>query len=423
MSTQIPAAQPFVPVITGGDLGAYTLAREFHEAYGVISAIVPTAPNLIVGGSKITQLFPAGQMFEAAHVLEHLGQVASQLRATTDRPLLLIAGYDHLVQIVVDHAPKLETMGYRFPHLSRQQLDKAAMKEQFYAVCEDLGIRYPRTATIDCGQGSTAVAPFVASLTDPDWQYPLILKAGDGGAWANTRFAGRRKVHYLADAHALTAILTQAIDAGYDQHLIVQQFIPGPDSNLRILSHFRDYTGTTVLTGLAEVIVEDHAAGLEGNSRAVVVAPDTTLEAQGRKLMDAMNWHGFGMFDIKVHEETGEPYFLEMNPRLGRHHYYLTVAGANPAPYLYREFISQEAQPAPLAIRGPAASLTIPLKLAHQYASDEQLAQLDAAKQAKRIGRPLDYGKDRGLKRQLYQRYRLTKAAEEVRHIPGTMNA
>src|SRR5699024_988207 len=72
MSPQIPASQPFVPVITGGDLGAYTLAREFHEAYGVISAVVPTADNLVVGGSKITQVFPAGPMFEASSVLEHL---------------------------------------------------------------------------------------------------------------------------------------------------------------------------------------------------------------------------------------------------------------------------------------------------------------------------------------------------------------
>ena len=170
-------------------------------------------------------------------------------------------------------------------------------------------------------------------------------------------------------------------------------------------------------------VVEDHAPGLEGNARALIAASDHTVEAQGAQLMDALSWHGFGMFDIKVHEDTGEAYFLEMNPRLGRHHYYLTVAGANPAAYLHREFVEKSAHPAPFTTQSPAVSTTIPLKLVHQYASAEQQQLLDEAKRARRIGWPLQYSKDRNLKRDLYQRYRLTKAADEVRHTPGTMNA
>src|SRR5699024_1243375 len=108
MSSQIPASQSFVPVITGGDLGAYTLAREFHEAYGVVSAIVPTAENLIVGGSKITQLYPAGTMFDPEHVVQHLASVAQRLRRDDARPLLLVAGYDHLVRIMINHAEELQ---------------------------------------------------------------------------------------------------------------------------------------------------------------------------------------------------------------------------------------------------------------------------------------------------------------------------
>lgn len=422
MSSQIPASQTFVPVITGGDLGAYTLAREFHEAFGVISAVVPTAENLVVGGSKITKLFPAGQMFDPLAVVEHLRGVAQQLRGDSERSLLLIAGYDHLVRIVTDHAEELRGMGYVFPALSQAQLDRASLKDRFYALCDELNIRYPQTASIDCSQQGDAIEEFVESLITADFDYPLILKAGDGAAWANTRFAERRKVHFIQDPQQLTSVISQAIAAGYRGSLIVQQFIPGPDANLRILTHFRDRIGQNVLTGLAEVIVEDHAAGLEGNSRAVVAISEPRVEAQGAQLMDALDWHGFGMFDIKIHETTGEPYFLEMNPRLGRHHYYLTVAGANPATYLYRELIESTAHGESVTLDGPAASLTIPLKLAQQYAAPHQQRALEAARQANRIGWPLQYAKDRNLKRDLYQRYRLTKAAAEVAHTPGTMN-
>ncbi|OAV59292.1 carboxylate--amine ligase [Enteractinococcus helveticum] len=423
MTSQIPTSQSFVPVITGGDLGAYTLAREFHEAYGVVSAIVPTAENLIVGGSKITELYPAGAMFDPDHVVEHLASVAQQLRRDGARPLLLIAGYDHLVRIMIDHAEALRSMGYVFPELTTAQLDRASLKDNFYALCDELAIKYPQTASIDCSQGTNTIDAFVNSIAELGLDYPLILKAGDGAAWANTRFSGRRKVHFLQEPQQLKIIITQAINAGYQGSLILQQFIPGPDSNLRILSHFRDRTGENALTGLAEVIVEDHAAGLEGNSRAVVAVADAAMQEQGARLMDALDWHGFGMFDIKIHETTGEPYFLEMNPRLGRHHYYLTVAGANPATYLYREFIEMSAHGQPVTTEGPAASLTIPLKLAKHYAAPAQQQQLEAAKRANRIGWPLQYSNDRNLKRDLYQRYRLTKAAAEVAHTPGTMNA
>lgn len=423
MSNQIPASQPFVPVITGGDLGSYSLAREFHEAFGVKSAIVPTAENLVVGGSRITQLFPAGPMFDPDRVVRHLGDVANVLQQDGPRPLILSAGYDHLVRIMIDHDTELRDMGYVFPELTVEQLDRASLKENFYALCEEHGIHYPRTATYSCAQGAHAVDEFVTALAAPDWHYPLILKAGDGGEWANMRFAGRRKVHYLETPDELTEVLRKAIEAGYQGTLIVQQFIPGPDSNLRILTHFRDRHGNNVLTGLAEVIVEDHASGLEGNSRALIAAADHTVEAQGALLMEALDWHGFGMFDIKIHEQTGEPYFLEMNPRLGRHHYYLTVAGANPAPYLVRELMEASEHPAAVVTDGPAASVTIPLKLAYQYASPEQTAQLQAAKQAKRVAWPLHYSKDRNLKRDLYQRVRLTKAAREIDHVPGTMNS
>lgn len=423
MSPQIPASQSFVPVITGGDLGTYTLAREFHEAYGVISAVVPTADNLIVGGSKITHVFPAGPMFQAQSVLTHLAEIAQTLQQHGSRPLLLIPGYDHLVRIMVDHARELHQLGYVFPQLTTQQLDQAALKEHFYALCEDLSINFPRTVSFDCARGSAAIDEFVASLRAPGWEYPLILKAGDGGAWANTQFEGRRKVHYVTTPQELRQVLKKAITAGYSGALIIQQFIPGPDSNLRILTHFRDRNGQNVLTGLAQVIVEDHAPGLEGNSRALVSVSDTRVEEQGRRLMDAINWHGFGMFDIKIHEQTGVAYFLEMNPRLGRHHYYLTAAGANPATYLHREFVARDEHPEPLTVQGPAASLTIPMKLARQYASAEQLEQLQAAQQYKRVGNPLSYAKDRNFKRDLYQLYRRSKAAAEVEHTPGTMNA
>ena len=422
VNATIPADQPFVPVITGGDLGSYSLAREFHEAYGVISAVVPTAKNLIVGDSSIIQLFPAGPMFEAQTVLNHLAHVAEQLRGPSNRPLILVTGFDYLVRISVEHRQELLDLGYVFPSNTVDQLNRAALKDRFYALCDELDIPYPRTAIYDAGSQDHTPETFAAQLDADGMQYPLILKAGDGGAWGQAKYEGRRKVHYFNSAEELIEVIHKAVGAGYDKTLIVQEFVPGTDNDLRILHHFRNAQGDITLSGIAEVIVEDHAANMEGSSRAVIVRSDERVEEYGRRIMDALDWHGFGMFDIKMHAHTGEPYFLEMNPRLGRHHYYLTAAGANPATYLIEELVKKQPSAQHRQLNGPAASITIPLSVVKQYATATQWQQIQAAKSAKTLARPLMYRKDRRPLRTAYQLYQLTKAARHVAHTPGQMN-
>lgn len=422
VSTLIPSEQPFVPVITGGDLGSYSIARAFHEAYGVISALVPTSKNFIVGHSKIAQLFPAGPMFDETKVLTHLADIAQLLRQDNPRPLLLVTSFDYLVRIAVTHRKALVEMGYVVPDNTLEQLDQAALKENFYALCEQLDIPYPRTAVYDAGSGAQTPEEFVAELSAQKMVYPLILKAGDGGAWGEAKYEGRRKVHYFTQGSELIDVLHKAIGAGYRKNLIIQEFVPGKDSELRILHHFRNRAGDITLSGLAEVIVEDHAPNMEGSSRALIVRADEKVEAYGQQLMHALDWHGFGMFDIKIHEHTGEPYFLEMNPRLGRHHYYLAAAGANPARYLYEELLNENSTTEHTSLQGPAASLTIPMWLAKKYATASQWEQMQAAKAAGTLMNPLLYSKDRSVLRSTYQLYQMTKAASQVEHVPGQMN-
>lgn len=412
----VPAEQPFVPVITGGDVGAYSLAREFHEAYGVISALVPTAVNRNLRHSRILEVFPAGPMTEEGPVLQALLDVADELNGRVPgRPLLLLASYDHLVRFAARHRQVLQARGYTVPYPDEDALDAAALKENFYALCERLDVPYPRTAAYDAGAHTpAALAGFLDGLGESGLAFPVILKAGDGGAWADIRFAGRRKVHVVQDAGALGGLIGQACEAGYRGSLIVQELVPGPDSQLGIATFFRDGAGTTRLVSYGEVIVEDHAPGTEGNARAVLAGGHATVARQGAALLDALDWHGFAMFDLKVDPRgngdgsgDGVAQFLEMNPRLGRNHYYLTAAGANPAPYLVHEYLPHLAAELPggaptegtVTTTGPVLTTTIPMSLVRQYASADQREQIRRAARAGRVVRPFEYRADPDLRR------------------------
>ncbi|MEV4902789.1 hypothetical protein AB0K08_15800 [Citricoccus sp. NPDC055426] len=450
-STEVPPEQPFVPVITGGDVGAYSLAREFHEAYGVISAVAPTTVNRNLRHSRILQAFPAGPMTEEQPVIDALVRVAGQLRRTgaaPDRPLLLLASYDHLVRFAVRHRATLSAAGYTVPYPDEESLDAAALKENFYALCEQLAVPYPKTTTYDAGSHTPEAARrFAAGLggtgtagedDESGVRFPVILKAGDGGAWADIRFEGRRKVHVVdqaagqdgSGAAEIERLVTLASEAGYTGTLIVQELVPGPDSQLGIATFFRDGTGATRLVSYGEVIVEDHAPGTEGNARAVLAGQHPVVAEQGAALLEALDWRGFAMFDTKIDPRTGQAQFLEMNPRLGRNHYYLTAAGANPAPYLVEEYLAGEylgadtVTPAPttpdcVTTTGPALTTTIPMSLVRRYATASQRERIRQAAQQGRVVRPFSYPADRDVRREAYHRATELNALRVFRNHPA----
>lgn len=423
MAMRIPQEQPFVPVITGGDVGTYSLAREFHEAYGAISAVIPTAVNRNLKHSRILEAFPAGPMTTPEPVIATLKEVAALL--TDDgahrRPLLLLANYDHLVRFAVDHRDELEEVGYTIPYPSAQLLDRVALKENFYALCRELGVPYPKTAVYDCAAHTDERAEaFVAEeVAGAGVAYPLVLKAGDGGAWADISFTGRRKVHYVDDAEELTSLLVRASEAGYTGSLIAQEHIPGADSQLRLATYFCDQNGRVRLTAYGEVVVEDHAPGLEGNSPAVLTSRDEAVEKQGAALLRAIGWRGFAMFDIKVDPRDGVAKFFELNPRLGRNHHYLTASGVNPARLYVEEHLHGGlGGPDHQVAKQPALHTTLPLPLVKKHANAEQRRRIAELAEQGRIVNPFLHEADGDLRRILYQRAVQAKAFRTYRQYP-----
>ena len=425
---RIPQEQPFVPVITGGDVGTYSLAREFHEAFGAISAVVPTSVNRNLRHSRILQAFPAGPMTTSEPVIAAFKEVAAELtdHGARPRPLLLLANYDHLVRFAVEHRAELEDLGYTIPYPSTQLLDRVALKENFYSLCDELGVPYPKTATYDCAAHSSERAHTFAreQIRAADVRFPLVLKAGDGAAWADISFEGRRKVHYVDDAETLAELLTSAADVGYTGTLIAQEHIPGPDSQLRLATYFCDQTGQVRLTAYGEVVVEDHAPGLEGNSPAVLTSRDETVEKQGAAILRAIGWRGFAMFDIKVDRRDGVAKFLELNPRLGRNHHYLTASGVNPARLYVEEHLRGGlGGPEHRVAKQPALHTTLPLPLVKRHASDDQRRRIEWLADQGRVVNPFFYDADSDLRRTLYHRAMQAKAFRTYRQHPPPSGA
>ena len=331
--------QPFVPVLLGGDLGTYSLAREFHEAYGVTSVVVLGVPNSLVQDSAFIELRPYPQGAGEQDMVQHLVALGEELAGDSGRPLLLLGSLDGHVNRITQHRGLLEPT-YTIPYPDAATVAEVALKDHFYGLCERLGIAHPQTRTVVAGQSDPKDLADLARLT-----FPVIVKPSDSAAWTQVSFPGKKKVHRVESAEELETLLGRLQTADYSSPVIVQEYIPGGDENMRLCTFYAERVdGRTQVTvaGYGEVVLEDHSPMMLGNSVAIVTSVDEDVVRAGTALLEEIGWEGFAMIDAKLDPRDGTVKFFEMNPRLGRNHYYLTAAGFNPVRMYVERWVGRE---------------------------------------------------------------------------------
>lgn len=329
----IEATQRFVPVILGGDIGTYTLAREFYEAYQVRSVVLPAAGNGVIEHSVAIDLRPIGSMADEERVVESLLALADELKTAGDRPLMLFGSLDFHIMLIAKHRARLEEH-FVIPYPELDIIEAAALKENFYALADRLGIAHPRTAVYRPGADLEALA---GGLT-----FPLIGKPSSSADWIAAKFEGKQKIHTL-ETFAQLRELTAKIDAsGYDSGYILQEYVPGGDDAMRLCTYFATNESKVIFAGYGEVVIEEHAPLVLGNSAAIVTGRNDQMAADGARMLEELGWRGIAMIDAKYDHRDGQIKFFEINPRLGRNHFYLTAAGVNPARFYVTEFLGAE---------------------------------------------------------------------------------
>ncbi|MGO1173679.1 MAG: hypothetical protein ACTMKU_05185, partial [Actinomycetaceae bacterium] len=175
------------PVILGADLGTYSVARAFHEAFGVRSTVVLGQPRGPVDHSAILEQLYLGEggTLDTELVLSSLAEHAA---AHPERRHLLMPTMDQDVETMLSHRERLEEhylVGLAPAEVVRAASDKANLER----VAASVGVATPRGVEL----------PVPGS--EGDWRsalaevpMPAILKPADGGTtYANLFFEGRKK--------------------------------------------------------------------------------------------------------------------------------------------------------------------------------------------------------------------------------------
>ena len=379
---QVPVAG-LQPVVLGGDVGAYSLARTFHEAYGVRPVVVSSVSTGLVRHSRILENVVEPGIDDGPTVVRRLRAIAEQHPGTTR---VLLGSADWLVRTIVENRAQLEDL-YTIPYVDVATLDKVTDKVLFGELCAELGIDHPATVVHDVQAGGT---PDTSAL-----RFPVIAKAADTAAYHLVEFPGKKKVFTVDTPAELADLLGRVRASGYQGRFVVQDLIPGDDSGMRILTCYSDAAGKVRFSAFGHVLLEEHTPGALGNPAGIITGHDEQIVAQAVRLLEHLGWTGYANFDLKYDPRDGRTVFFELNPRLGRSNFYITAGGRNTAELYVREHV-QGLDPLP---DGAADHLTephlytvLPRWLLRRYVADPALrARTRALGRARRATNPLWY--------------------------------
>lgn len=379
--------QTFQPLLFGGDINVYSVARAFHEAYGVKSICYGKFPTGPAYGSDIIDYRPCARNEDAETFRANVAAVAAE---HADKTVLVIGCGDSYVKLAAENKDAFPANCIA-PYVSGELIGTLINKEKFYALCDEHGIDHPGTFVYRRELGHDYELSF---------QPPYICKPSDGVAYWAHPFPGNEKVFLCQDRAELDAVLDRVYASGYPGTMIIQDFIPGDDSYMHVLTCYSDRDAKVKLMCLGHVLLEEHTPHGIGNHAVILTEVDEPLCEKIRAFLEAIGFVGFSNFDIKYDRRDGKYKVFEINCRQGRSNYYVTGAGYNIARLVVEDRIEGRELPFVLA-DNESLWRVVPRRVAFDYIVSDYHEEMRALmRQGKEVD-PLFYPADRAFGRRL----------------------
>ncbi len=157
----------------------------------------------------------------------------------------------------------------------------------------------------------------------------MIAKPSNSAAYHYAKIPNKKKVFVVENFEELETIYNNLKNSSYDKSLIIQEFVPGDDTQIRIISACTDEDYNPIFLIGGRVMLEDHSPTAIGNP--AVIIPETCQKVldDALKFMRHVGYHGMANFDVKYDARTDEYLFFEINTRPGRSSEFVNQAGCN----------------------------------------------------------------------------------------------
>ena len=378
---------PFQPLVFGGDINVYSVARAFHEAYGIRTVAYGKYPSFPCHDSAIIDYRVCPDNEDITAFRRNAQAVAEEF---PDKKIILLGCGDNYVQMAAHCRDSLPD-NVIAPYIDAGLLDRLINKEEFYKLCDQYGIDHPATFIYDKSMGHDFTLP---------WGPPYIAKPAESVTYWATGDHSLAKVYICQSWEELLESLDHVYAAGYENHMILQEFIPGDDSYMRVLTSYSDRNARVTTMCLGHVLLEEHSPHGIGNHAVILTECCEELELKIKGLLEALNYVGFSNFDIKYDRRDGRYKAFEINCRQGRSNYYVTGSRHSIARLLVEDLVEEKELPFQM-VKERSLWRMVPKRVAFKFTPKKYHAEMRQLIKAGADHHSLVYTGDSSLKRRL----------------------
>lgn len=203
-------------------------------------------------------------------------------------------------------------------------------KSAFYQKCEELGLKYPRTMTLAPGASREAFSEI---------NLPVLLKPSR--MHDHKAMMRGKKGWVINDAQELDATWSQI--QAFPGELVAQEFIPGPESEIRLVCGSIRHGGevTSLFTSRK---LRQYPRGI-GSASVVQSSEEPEAAEMALTFLKAIGYKGIFGAEMKKHAVTGDLYFIEINPRTSLWFSVSEAAGCPVVQQSYLDIVDPDAAP------------------------------------------------------------------------------
>ncbi|WP_223552777.1 carboxylate--amine ligase [Lysinibacillus sphaericus] len=336
--------QIFLPVIIQSGQNAYGVARSFYEAYRIKSLVLEPAlktkgiRTLLLGGtrgiatqnSQIIDFQYVDRLDEPDYFVQALIDVAKQFK---NKKLILLVGDCYYAELIITNKQTLQQY-FILPYIDEDLMKRIRTKEEFYKCCDLYNIKYPKTVVVTKEH----------AISDVSFDYPMIIKPSNSVEYTSCSFPEKKKVFLANNEEEKQRIISSIYRSTYKDSLILQEFIPGDDSYIRVLDVYVGKDKRVKLMCLGNKLLEDPSPQNIGTSLAIMTDFDEQLMDNIRYFLEDIGYVGYANIDMKLDVRDGEYKIFEMNLRSGASSYYVTASGHNLMQYVANDYIFNASQ-------------------------------------------------------------------------------
>ena len=392
-------------LILGSDANAYYMARCYHEAYNKKAHLIGTRE---LSFTKYTNILT----IEYKPLWDELEFVkALNLYATNnkDYKILVISTNETYSEFLASNKDKLKD-NLIFANQDSKVLHTLTNKELFYKTYEGKGLVFPSTYYLDVLKDNKI----------PNMKYPIVIKPANVVIYNHLSFEGKNKIYKVNDKEECERIISIIKKSGYDDRLILQEFIPGDDSYLYDAVCYVGKDKKVKLLSFAEIGIQERTRSMVGNAACLINGlnlyngPVKEMRESIIKFMEELGMNGFYEFDMKYDYRDNTFKVLEINARQGRCSYYLTPMGANLVEVLMDDLVLNKKLEYRELNQKVLLSF-VPKNIIKKYVVNKEFIKEALGMWGSRVS-PMIYKKDTSIKRFLMLRKRLWHYNKEYKN-------